>query len=481
MKFIFLIFIIFKFTYTQYITLNNSNYKENIVQLNEHYYNYVLIFFYNDWSMDSKHIINTQFPNVYYYLSNKEKKFALAICNHKQNDVISFFNLDDKISFPRIMLYDLKRKTSTLYSHIIKYSEIVKWIDKMTLIEHRVLRSIEEIDELLDNKERIVLFTNSDDIFIKKVKEQLPKYFENDIWFILENKTIETNFKIENKNTTSVILLKNYDEYINVISSNDISLITSFLLKYYNQMLYNYTNEIYHKVNKYTLNYSLLFFPSSEINENLYKEITTEINSTIRGEFIFILVDYDKFKLTFNEFAQFENELPFAITYRFNAKYKKFFYHIDDIKKFFTLVKEGHMKRIYKSKAEYSYNNEDKVHRLVGANFNKVINEDNNNKISFVFLTKRLCELCRQYENIFTKFALSYKETDIFFGVIDITENEIDIDITTYPSFIIIDKENVLQMEDSIVTIDSLSSFLSLYKENSKKQKLNIEYNDSDL
>ena len=119
MKFIFLIFIIFKFTYTQYITLNNSNYKENIVQLNEHYYNYVLIFFYNDWSMDSKHIINTQFPNVYYYLSNKEKKFALAICNHKQDDVISFFNLDDKISFPRIMLYDLKRKTSTLYSHII--------------------------------------------------------------------------------------------------------------------------------------------------------------------------------------------------------------------------------------------------------------------------------------------------------------------------------------------------------------------------
>ena len=227
----------------------------------------------------------------------------------------------------------------------------------------------------------------------------------------------------------------------------------------------------------------MLFFPSSEINENLYKEITTEINITIRGEFIFINLLHDfsknsiflsyflikslqKFKLTFNEFAQFENELPFAITYRFNAKYKKFFYHIDDIKKFFTLVKEGHMKRIYKSKAEYSYNNEDKVHRLVGANFNKIINEDNKNKISFVFLTKRLCELCRQYENIFTKFALSYKETDIFFGVIDITENEIDIDITTYPSFIIIDKENVLQMEDSIVTIDSLSSFLSLYKEN---------------
>ena len=480
MKFVILIFIIFKLTFEQYITLNNSNYKENIDKLNSHY-DYVVIFFYNDWSMDSKHIINTQFPNVYYYLSSKEKKFSLAICNQKQNEVISFFNLDNKISFPKILLYDLKRKSSSFYSNIIKYSEIVKWIDELSLNEHRVLRSIEEIDELLDNKERIILFTNTNDSFIKNVKEQLPKYFEKDIWFLLENKTIETNFKIENKNTTNVILLKNYDEYINTISSNDISLISSFLIKHYNQILYNYTNEIYHKVNQNALNYSLLFFPSSQINENLYKEILSTINSTIRGEFIFILVDYDKYKSTFNEFVRYENELPFAITYRFNLKYKKFFYHIDYIKKYFALVKEGDMKRIYKSEAEYWYNKEDKVHRLVGENFNKVIYEDNKNKISFVFLTKRLSELCRQYETIFTKFAIAYKDKDIFFGVIDITENEIDIDITTYPSFIIIEKENVVQMEDSIVTVDSLSSFLTFYKEKSKKQKLNIDYNKSDL
>lgn len=477
----YLIFFLLKLTFEQYITLNDSNYKENVNKLTERY-DYVVIFFYNDWSMDSKHIINTQFPNIYYYLSNKENKFALAICNQRQNEVITYFNDNKEISFPQIMLYDLKSKSYTLYNKTIKYSEIVKWIDGIIMNESiRVIRSIEEIDELLEYKEKIVLFTNVNDLFIKNVKAQLSKYFENDLLFILDNKTIENNFKIEKTNKTNVILLKNYDEYINMITSNDLYMISSFLLKYSNQMLYNYTNEIYLKVNKNALNYSLLFYPSLEINDNLYKEITNNINSTIRGKYIFILVDYDKYRTTFNEFVQYENQLPFAITFIFNEKYKKFFYSLDNVKEYFTKLNEKieDMKRIYKSEIEYSNKKENKVYRLVASNFNKIIYEDNKDKVSFLFITERHCELCYQYESIFNQFANSYKGSDIFFGMIDITENEIDIDITIYPSFILIIKDKKIQMEDSTISNDTISSFLSTHIK--KLNKLNKEFNESDL
>lgn len=477
MKFVFFCFLASFYSTLQQFLLpfTNDNFEAELNTLYERKYDFLLIYFYNDWSSDSKFQISNQYVKVYNGLGNLHYHIRTAICNQKQNKLINFFNLT-KTTLPKFVLYSLSTNSSSIYSGYFKPNEVVGWVGDQIihLLKQSLypeIQSFEELDNLVEEKEAIVAFVNAEEDMISQVKEKLPPYFKGSILYQIKNESLLQKMNLSiNKNETNVLIFKSYDEYINNLKSKNVEDILSYIQQYYYQIIYNFTNEVYLFAMSNKLNFSLLFLNNNDSDKEIINELTNQIKLKARGKGFFILIDKEEQETTFHSYSKYKKDIPFGITFiQKNKKYLKFKESLNNTEAFIDKWSNGckGMERLYKSQSEIKNQNYEKkkVYKLVGSNFNKVIYEDKKDYYSLVFLTKANCELCQEYGKVFKKFVLTYNQTNnIFFGMIDIFENEIEnIDIISYPSFILIDPKNhkYQQMEDSIITEESFQNFLS--------------------
>ena len=479
MKFVFFCFLASFYSTLQQFLLpfTNDNFETELNLLYEKKYDFLLIYFYNDWSSDSKIQISNQYVKVYNGLGNIHYRIRTAICNQKQNKLINYFNLTT-VTLPKFILYSLSTNSSSIYSGQFKPNEVVGWVGDQIihLLKQSLypeIQSFEELDNLVDEKEAIVTFINAEENIITQVKEKLPSYFKDNILYQIKNESLLEKMNLtNNKNETNVLIFKSYDEYINNLKSKNVEDILSYIQQYYYQIIYNFTNEVYLFALNNKLNFSLLFLNNNDSDQEIINELSNQIKLKARGKGFFILIDKEEQETTFHTYSQYKQNIPFGITFiHKNKKYLKFKESLNNTKAFIDKWINGckGMERLYKSQSEFKNENyeKEKVYKLVGRNFNKVIYEEKKEYYSLVFLTKTNCELCQEYGKVFKKFALTYNQTNnIFFGMIDIFENEIEnVDIISYPSFILIDPKThkYQQMEDSIITEESFQNFVSHY------------------
>lgn len=426
------------------LELSNDNFQEAI---NDH--EYVLVNFYSP-NCGHCETLAPEYLKAAKELHNDGSNVILArVDATKEAKLADKFGVD---GYPTLKFF--VKGIPTEYTGGRKAEEINKWVAKKTGPPAIVLKSLEQLNSLVESNTVVVVG------FFSDLNGELSKAFietarskENILFAILNEQELFSEFNVTED---QVVLFKKFDEGKSYYDGPArVSDLTEFVQLNSVPLLIDFSYDFAPMIFSGSIkNHMLLFTSTQAENYPRLKEMFTKFAKEYKGKLLFIVVDSDKeeLKTISHFFGVTEAEVPGVRIVSLLDEMKKYkspkpSLEEEDVSLFIKQFLAGELKPDLLSEEIPEDWDHASVKTLVGKNFNLVV--DQSDKSSLVMFYAPWCGHCKALEPLWNELGEHFKESkDVVIAKMDSTKNEIEsFKIKAFPTIKLFSK-GILNVKD---------------------------------